>query len=203
LTVNQFSFALGPGAAATGFGMYVTSLSKKGRTPYGPGPKGVPILGNAADLPKTDDYKVYTQWAKKYGEHRSMDYFIHSILSISDSIWSPGDFIYLTVLGQPIHLISSTKTASKLMDERAMIYSDRPIWSWLRSCLCPFWSSHYAHCLKNFPSVGWGRTPVLTSSQDSRYAKSVSASLPHCRRSSHTMLKLILDKPDDWLKHIR
>lgn len=69
LTTNQFSLALGLGAAAlASFSIYLTSSGKKDSTRYGPGPKGVPILGNAIDLPKTDDYKVYTEWAKKYGE---------------------------------------------------------------------------------------------------------------------------------------
>jgi hypothetical protein len=69
LTANQFSLALGLGAAAlASISLYLTSSGGKGSTPHGPGPKGVPILGNAADLPKTDDYKVYTEWAKKYGE---------------------------------------------------------------------------------------------------------------------------------------
>jgi hypothetical protein len=128
LTVNEFTLALGFGVAAlAGFGAYMAS-GKKGSTPYGPGPKGVPILGNAADLPKTDDYKVYTQWAKKYGEHwSSINYFIYFIPAVSYSTCSPGDFIYLTVLGQPIYLISSLKAASELMDKRAMIYSDRPV----------------------------------------------------------------------------
>ena len=66
LTVSQFSLAIGLGAAAlAGVGVYLSSGKKS--VQYGPGPKGVPILGNAADLPKTDDYKVYASWAKKYG----------------------------------------------------------------------------------------------------------------------------------------
>lgn len=40
---------------------------------------------------------------------------------------SQGDFIYMTVLGQPIYVISSFNTATELMDKRALIYSDRPI----------------------------------------------------------------------------
>ncbi len=33
----------------------------------------------------------------------------------------------MTVLGQPIYLLSSFKVATELLDKRAMIYSDRPI----------------------------------------------------------------------------
>ena len=64
-------------------------------------------------------------------------------------------------------------------------------------------------------SVGWKRTPVLTSSSDprySRYRKLFHTALRKERvrelaslqeRSSATMLKLILDNPDDFVKHIR
>lgn len=75
LTVSQFSLALGLGVAAVAsVGVYLSS-GKKNSTPYGPGPKGVPVLGNAADLPKTDDYKVYASWAKKYGKSNAIPPF--------------------------------------------------------------------------------------------------------------------------------
>lgn len=126
LTVHQLSFALGLGAVAlAGVGIYLSSSRKKGGTPYGPGPKGLPILGNAVDLPKTDDYKVYAQWAKKYGQFSPISYHV-IVRSLTVSL-PAGDFMYLTVLGQPIYLISSTKVAGELLDKRAMIYSDRPV----------------------------------------------------------------------------
>ena len=34
---------------------------------YGPGPKGIPIVGNALELPTENDFLVYTSWAKKWG----------------------------------------------------------------------------------------------------------------------------------------
>jgi hypothetical protein len=63
--------------------------------------------------------------------------------------------------------------------------------------------------------VGWKRTPVLTSSSDPRYSryrklfhtalrKERVKEMAHLQeKSSHTMLRLILDKPDDFIKHIR
>jgi hypothetical protein len=65
---SQLSAALGLGAAFAGVYMYMNTLSTSpAHVGRGPGPKGIPILGNAADLPKKDDYKVYADWAKKYG----------------------------------------------------------------------------------------------------------------------------------------
>lgn len=38
-----------------------------------------------------------------------------------------GDFMRLTVLGQPIYIISSYKIATDLLEKRSLIYSDRPV----------------------------------------------------------------------------
>jgi hypothetical protein len=40
----------------------------KPRSNYGPGPTGIPIVGNALELPTENDFLVYTSWAKKWGE---------------------------------------------------------------------------------------------------------------------------------------
>lgn len=65
LNSHHFGLNLGLGALAiAGVGVY---LRAAGRPHHGPGPKGVPILGNLNDLPKQDDYLVYAEWSKKYG----------------------------------------------------------------------------------------------------------------------------------------
>ena len=63
---SQLSVAIALAGAFAGVCVYISSTSP-GPSRHGPGPKGIPILGNAADLPKKDDYKVYADWAKKYG----------------------------------------------------------------------------------------------------------------------------------------
>ena len=118
------------------------------------------------------------------------------------------------MLGQPIYLISSIKTASELLDKRAMIYSDRPTMLFAQE----MYVTRYivdSQLTRSFKRVGWKRTPVLTSSLDPRYTpyrklfhnalrkERVREIAPLQEQSSHTMCKLILDKPDEWLKHIR
>ena len=67
VTNPRVVLAAGLGLSLAG-GLVCFSCSATKATRYGPGPKGVPILGNVMDLPKTDDYKVYAEWAKKYGK---------------------------------------------------------------------------------------------------------------------------------------
>ncbi|KDQ62047.1 hypothetical protein JAAARDRAFT_148681 [Jaapia argillacea MUCL 33604] len=68
-----------------------------------PGPKGLPLIGNALDMPKERTWTTFTKWAE---------------------IW--GDVVYVNVLGQPIVLLNSPKHANELLDKRSLIYSDRP-----------------------------------------------------------------------------
>ena len=35
--------------------------------PLPPGPKGLPLLGNLFDMPKSDEYLKFSEWASKYG----------------------------------------------------------------------------------------------------------------------------------------
>lgn len=54
------------GAAAVGVAA-VRAATKRRAARYGPGPPGVPLLGNALELPTENDFLVYTSWAKKWG----------------------------------------------------------------------------------------------------------------------------------------
>jgi hypothetical protein len=95
-----------------------------------------------------------------------------------------------------------------------MIYSDRPIMVMAQE-LCVGLLSRISSIAHTLGSVGWKRAPVLMPSLDprfSRYRKLFHTALRKERvrelavlqeRSSATMLKLILNTPDDFVKHIR
>ncbi|KAJ8519420.1 hypothetical protein ONZ45_g3613 [Pleurotus djamor] len=71
--------------------------------PLPPGPKGLPILGNALDFPLSRPWETYTRWGKQYG-----------------------DLTYINALGHSILIINSLETATELLDKRSADYSDRP-----------------------------------------------------------------------------
>jgi hypothetical protein len=81
LTPSQLS--LGVVALAGGVGLYLFNRSDGNNSnPYGPGPKGVPILGNASDIPTGDQpWLDYMQWAKKYGEFGQLSMFNANTMS--------------------------------------------------------------------------------------------------------------------------
>nr|ANC28043.1 cytochrome P450 [Polyporus umbellatus] len=68
-----------------------------------PGPKCLPLIGNALDVPRDDLGRKWSAISKKYG-----------------------DVVYLNVLGQPIVALGSLKAATDLLDKRSANYSDRP-----------------------------------------------------------------------------
>ena len=41
--------------------------SKRDRLSLPPGPKGWPLIGNLLDIPQSDFFKTYAEWAQKYG----------------------------------------------------------------------------------------------------------------------------------------
>ncbi|KAH9914746.1 cytochrome P450 [Fomitopsis serialis] len=68
-----------------------------------PGPKGLPVLGNALDMPTGNLWTTFTEWGHKYG-----------------------DIVSITVFGQTIVILNSWAVASELMEKRGALYSDRP-----------------------------------------------------------------------------
>ena len=55
----------------------VYKFLKKPALPYPPGPPGLPVIGNALDIPKTamQQYKQFTEWNDKYGAYACLSQF--------------------------------------------------------------------------------------------------------------------------------
>ncbi|KAK0482393.1 cytochrome P450 [Armillaria novae-zelandiae] len=79
----------------------ISAYISRGRSP--PGPPGFPIIGNALQIPPDRQWLRWHEWKQKYG-----------------------DIMKITVLGQPVIIISSLKASKDLLEGRGNIYSDRP-----------------------------------------------------------------------------
>ncbi|KAH6919266.1 cytochrome P450 [Coprinopsis sp. MPI-PUGE-AT-0042] len=107
LKLDSLSERLTRWPVLTGIGIALTGASlsyyaRRWRKRLPPGPTGYPLVGNALQMPTEEPWRVYNQWAEKYG-----------------------DIIYLEALGQPIIVFNSMKTAQDLLVKRAATYSDR------------------------------------------------------------------------------
>ncbi|KAJ7892022.1 hypothetical protein B0H13DRAFT_1625741 [Mycena leptocephala] len=75
----------------------------KNVAPVPPGPKGVRILENVPDLPPSQPWLTFSQWAK--------------------NIWS---HFNLSILGKSIIILNDVKLATDMLDKESRIYSNRP-----------------------------------------------------------------------------
>ncbi|CAA7262436.1 unnamed protein product [Cyclocybe aegerita] len=80
---------------------YVISSGRRMKLP--PGPKRLPVIGNAHQVPTETPWRAFSEWGKKYG-----------------------DIMHIDIVGKPIVIINSEKIARDLLVKRATIYSDRP-----------------------------------------------------------------------------
>ncbi|KAH9853167.1 cytochrome P450 [Lenzites betulinus] len=68
-----------------------------------PGPRGLPLLGNALQLPMSAPQKALFEWNRRYG-----------------------DVVYFKLFRTPTIVLGSIEAARELLDKRSAIYSDRP-----------------------------------------------------------------------------
>ncbi|KAI6155078.1 cytochrome P450 [Pisolithus tinctorius] len=92
-------------ACIIGAGLWLATriTRKKSNLPYPPGPRQLPIVGNAFDVNLKEPHITYTEWGKTYGE-----------------------IVYCHIFGQDILIVNSEKMARTLAEGRSTIYSDRP-----------------------------------------------------------------------------
>jgi hypothetical protein len=66
-----------------GVGVYLIkqAVIKKNPTPYPPGPRGWPLIGNVLDMPRIQPWLTFTEWGQKYGECLPFSNIMHFLKS--------------------------------------------------------------------------------------------------------------------------
>lgn len=82
---------------------YVITPFKGSSLPLPPGPKGLPLIGNVLQLPKSHTFLLWQRWSKIYGP-----------------------FFRLNVLGMNIVVLNTYESAQELLAKCGAKYSDRP-----------------------------------------------------------------------------
>lgn len=92
------------------------------KTKLPPGPPGLPFVGNVLDLDAHELWSKANRWGKRFGKFVRHDGCSH----VSTDNLSPGELVYLSILGTPFLFIERGETAIELLHKRSHIYSDRP-----------------------------------------------------------------------------
>lgn len=51
------------------FAIYVRFNDRRSPVPFPPGPRGLPIIGNALDMPSSYPWETFSEWGKKWGKY--------------------------------------------------------------------------------------------------------------------------------------
>ncbi|KAF8815498.1 putative monooxygenase [Phlegmacium glaucopus] len=82
---------------------YVLSSTRKTKTKLPPGPRRLPGIGNAHQMPTKTAWSVFAKWGEAYG-----------------------DIMHVDIFGKSFVIVNSSKIAKDLLEKRSAIYSDRP-----------------------------------------------------------------------------
>ncbi|PCH44805.1 cytochrome P450 [Wolfiporia cocos MD-104 SS10] len=147
---------------------------RKRRGSLPPGPRGVPFLGNALDIPSSHQWKTFSQWSDRWG----------SIVSV-------------TVFGQTMVILNSIEDAIELLEKRSAIYSDRPDlvvgskWvGWDKTLVL----SRYGHVFREIRRM-------LSKFMGSRAG--VTRYAPHLERETSNFVSRIWRRPDYLADEVR
>ncbi|KAH9945705.1 cytochrome P450 [Amylocystis lapponica] len=146
---------------------------RRKRLPLPPGPRGLPILGNIYDLPKSDKCLTYRQWARDF----------------------KSDIIHLNICGTSFVVVNSMQAAHDLFDCRSSIYSDRPRMVMLKELV----GFDYSFGWTGYGDYWRERRKVF---HQFFHPAAVVRFKPQMTRASHGILARLLDTPDDFMEHL-
>ncbi|KAF9001512.1 cytochrome P450 [Cyathus striatus] len=155
--------------------LYFRSRSHVGHSlPLPPGPRKLPIIGNALDMPTEYASKGYAEMCKKYNS----------------------DIIHLNVLGTNLIVLNSYDAAQELLEKRSSIYSSRPSSVMLREL------GGYAYVFVGIPYNALWKTHRRLFSKYF-HPQNTEISEPKEIEHVHVLLGKLLHSPEEFMSHTR
>ncbi|KAH9834604.1 cytochrome P450 [Rhodofomes roseus] len=150
------------------------ALATRRKRPLPPGPKGLPLLGNIYDVPKSREWLAYQRWSQQY-----------------DS-----DVIYLNLAGTPVVVVNTIDAAYELFERRSALYSDRPKMTMLNDLVGCDW--HFV-----FMGYGNRWRERRRVFHQYFHPSAALQHRPRALRGARVLLSRLLDAPDDFMGHLR
>ncbi|KAI0318406.1 CyP450 monooxygenase [Amylostereum chailletii] len=144
------------------------------RLPLPPGPKGLPIIGNYYLVPKEHEWLTYARWSQEFGS----------------------DLIHLSSFGTHFIIVNSAKAVEELFEKRSAQYSDRPPLNAMRKILHINWLLALLPYGERWRSM---RRAFHTYFQPS----ATPTFHPLLLKAAHTVLRNLLEQPEDYHQHLR
>lgn len=156
--------------AGLSLAIFVRFNGRGSPVPLPPGPRGLPFIGNALDMPSSYPWETFSDWGKKWGA-----------------------MTHITLFGQHYLVVNSLDTAIRMLEAKSTIYSDRPPLPMLGEMMG--WKDGIAvgrygerlRALRRLLHQAMG-TPV-----------SATKCIPVIEREVHRFLQRLLDAPPDHL----
>ncbi|KAJ6572322.1 cytochrome P450 [Mycena capillaripes] len=175
----SFSLFQSIGLALVSWVLYLNIRSyttrRRGKSlPLPPGPKGLPLIGNIFDVPKTQQWLTFMEMSRKY----------------------ESDIIYLNLAGDELVVLNSVADVDALLEDRSAIYSDRPPFPMLNDLVGFHWNLGF---MRYGPRWKEHRKVLMQQFQPS----AVLLHRPVELAAARTLLQRFLESPANYERHFR
>lgn len=154
--------------------IYTLQVKKHAPAPLPPGPKGLPLLGNIVDLPRSQPWVTFANWGEIYG-----------------------GIVHVSALGQSIIVLNDAQYALDMLDKKGRLYSDRP--TLMMAGRLVGWDEGPALIQV---SNTWSEYRRLFAQFMGTRAK-IDAFKDVLHEETHGFMKRVLVDPEAWLRHSR
>ncbi|KAF7369958.1 Cytochrome p450 [Mycena sanguinolenta] len=151
----------------------IHSCTNRSRKPLPPGPRGLPLIGNLLDVPKSQEWLTYMEISRK-----------------CDS-----DIISLNLAGETVIVLNSLRAVDDLLEDKSAIYSDRPPFSMLNDLM----GFHWHLAFMRYGPRWKGECYLFVDLSVINIFRTSQVELQAARQ----LLLRLLDSPDKYERHLR